>query len=207
MLVKVKRYWLHLQVTDKQIFSSCSEKLEYHETHGQRGQRHQEEFPAGVIYMCQPWAATYGPVLQTIWPSRGCATSPETQEHKWDLGTHVWVHVGMLGPSPFFLRLTMKWLWAWGGRNAPRLCAGLHWEPAGYKQWWKHISSEVSQLWLRVRHKARGLSEPLYQQLLFHFPSAQAHFLSLVHRDYSSSNQNREKKAPQNTRGTKLYKG
>lgn len=59
---------------------------------------------------CQPWAATYGPVLQTIWPSRGCATSLETQYHKWDLGTHVWVHTGTLGPSPFFLRLTMKWL-------------------------------------------------------------------------------------------------
>lgn len=46
-------------------------------------------------------------------------------------------------------------------------------------------SSEGSQLWLRVQHTPVGLSEPLYQQLLFHFPSFQAHFLSLVHRDYS----------------------
>lgn len=39
-------------------------------------------------------------------------------------------------------------------------------------------SSEVSQLWLRVQHKPAGLSEPLHQQLLFHYASAQAHFLS-----------------------------
>lgn len=68
-------------------------------------------------------------------------------------------------------------------------------------------SSEASQLWLRVQHKPAGLPEPLHQQLLFHYASAQAHFLSLVDRDYSNSNQNREGKAPQNTRGTKLYKG
>lgn len=47
-------------------------------------------------------------------------------------------------------------------------------------------SSEVSQLWLRVQHTPVGLSEPLCQQLLFHFPLIyQAYFLSLVHRDYS----------------------
>lgn len=53
----------------------------------------------------------------------------------------------------------------------------------------------------------QGGPEPLHQQLLLHFPSSQAHFLSLVHRDYSNCNQNREEKAPQNARGTKLYKG
>lgn len=54
-----------------------------------------------------------------------------------------------------------------------------------------------------VQHSPVGLSEPLHQQLLFHFPSFQARFLSVIHRDYSYSNQNREEKAPQNTRGTK----
>lgn len=56
----------------------------------------------------------------------------------------------------------------------------------------------------RVQHAPRG---SLDQQLLVHLPSIQTHFLSLVHRDYSNSNQNREEKAPQNARGTKLYKG
>lgn len=36
------------------------------------------------------------------------------------------------------------------------------------------------------------VSQPPHQQLLVHFPSSQAHFLSLVHRDYSSSKTGRK---------------
>lgn len=68
-------------------------------------------------------------------------------------------------------------------------------------------SSEVSQLWLRVQHKPAGLSEPCISSCSFIMLLPRLIFFLLVDRDYSNSNQNREGKAPQNTRGTKLYKG
>lgn len=111
--------------------------------------------------------------------------------------------VGSCGSFPFIPWLTL----ALGRGNAPRPPARLHQEqlvPHSHKH---TAPSRGSWLWLWVQHGPEGVSEPPYQQLLFHFPSSQAHFLSLVHRDYSNSNQNREEKAPQNARGTKLYKG
>lgn len=110
---------------------------------------------------------------------------------------------GSCGSFPFIPWLTL----ALGRGNAHRPPAGLHQEQLVPHSHEHTAPSRGSQLWLRVQHAPEGVSEPPYQQLLFHFPSSQAHFLSLVHRDYSNSNQNREEKAPQNARGTKLYKG
>lgn len=86
---------------------------------------------------------------------------------------------------------------ALGRRNAPR--APLVWAGSTQPQPLTRLSVNPAQ--------PQGGPEPPHQQLLLHFPSSQAHFRSLVHRDYFNSNQNREEKAPQNARGTKLYKG
>lgn len=86
---------------------------------------------------------------------------------------------------------------ALGRGNAPR--APLVWAGSTQPQPLTRLSVNPAQ--------PQGGPEPPHQQLLLHFPSSQAHFRSLVHRDYFNSNQNREEKAPQNARGTKLYKG
>lgn len=117
--------------------------------------------------------------------------------------THKWEQGAPVAPSLSFPGSSRSR--ALGRGNAHRAVPGSI-SRAGSTQPWAHSPcSRLSAVAASPAHPE--VSQPLHQQLLVHFPSSQAHFLSLVHRDYSNSNQKREERAPQNARGTKLYKG